>query len=361
MTIIFLKGLLDHIRKSTIVVSKEMQEDQSITPQLLKNDVPNELIHRIQSLLPAKDASRTCVLSKSWLQAWSTIPTLRFTKCVPLRHLAKQEQTDYIQMIDRTLLRYLNENMSIECFQLHLDIHHSSLPYPLENWFQALASTNCSLKELSLTMCYKEINIQVYASGLLYFSYDGHKMPTLFFPSNTPAHIKLILRFHEYDPTDLFYFLKVREALDLSSNFDIETIDDFVPSNIDLDDLRRMVPFPARNVQQLSFGKHWQQKLWKHTPLLDFLLSICYPRYIKAYYRSPSSKNYWYKQMVRIMEKQMCDLKDIEIKNPSDGTWERLTNSGRSSHFLFELPWRSSINVEGNDYNSDEFKLNWLS
>ncbi|GJW04215.1 F-box protein-like protein [Tanacetum coccineum] len=40
-------------------------------------DVP-ELIHHIQALLPAKDAARTCVLSKSWLHTWSTIPTLRF-------------------------------------------------------------------------------------------------------------------------------------------------------------------------------------------------------------------------------------------------------------------------------------------
>ncbi|GJV54565.1 probable beta-1,4-xylosyltransferase IRX10L [Tanacetum coccineum] len=144
-----------------------------------------------------------------------------------------------------------------------------------------------------------------------------------------------------------------------------ETIDGFVPSNIDLDDLRRMFPFPARNVQHLSFGKHWQQKSWKHTPLLDFLFLICYPRYIKAYYRSPSSKNYWYKQMVRIMEKKMCDLKDIEIKNLGDGKWDTLTNSWRNSHFLFELPWRSSYDEgiaynsdEENDYDSDEFKLN---
>ncbi|GJS83515.1 retrovirus-related pol polyprotein from transposon TNT 1-94 [Tanacetum coccineum] len=38
-----------------------------------------ELIHHIQSLLPVKEAARTCVLSKSWLHALSTNPTLRET------------------------------------------------------------------------------------------------------------------------------------------------------------------------------------------------------------------------------------------------------------------------------------------
>ncbi|GKB86215.1 F-box protein-like protein, partial [Tanacetum coccineum] len=33
-----------------------------------------------QSLLPAKDAAQTCILSKSWLNAWSTIPALRFPR-----------------------------------------------------------------------------------------------------------------------------------------------------------------------------------------------------------------------------------------------------------------------------------------
>ncbi|GJT18448.1 F-box protein-like protein [Tanacetum coccineum] len=528
------------------------------------DDVPKELIHLIQSFLPPKDAARTCVLSKSWLHAWSTVNTLRFAKC---GHLTLQEQIDYINCIDHTLLRYLNQNLSIDCFHLHLHIHNLSfLPYPLDNWFQALTAFSYStLKELSLTMCGvkvytldrgwltlpdaifsfqnldilslradnihticqvrvnacpvikcsflrvleligvciteealhnlfsscsllekinldfgpsvrlkmikvtnlrclcelkivlvkndllemydlpslhlfsycsvtsyavrmdtlesvrelvllrltvddafsdmiktnfpfletltlsiedcmletinitcvslkrltlsvyldKQLNIQVYASKLLYFSYNAWKMATLLFPSGTPAHIHLILRFLKNDPIDLSFFFKVRKALDLSSNFHIETIDDFVPSNINLDDLRRMVPFPARNVQQLSFGKHWAKKLWKHSPLLDFLFSICYPRYVKAYYRSSNSKNYLYKQMVGIMYKKMCNLKDIEIKNPHDGKWESLRHSWRS--YPHDGKWESlayswrSFHDEGNNFNSDEFKLNWVS
>ncbi|GJT05852.1 hypothetical protein Tco_0840314 [Tanacetum coccineum] len=222
--------------------------------------------------------------------------------------------------------------------------------------------TCVSLKKVTLNYWFsdKQMNIHIYASKLLYFSYEGRKIPSLLFPSKTPAEIKLVLRLHKSYPIDQSFFIKVREALDLSSNFDIKIKNNFVPLNIDLDDLRRMVPFPARNVQLLSFGEHLDTKLWKHSPLFDFIFSICCPQYVKAYYWSSNGKNYRYDQMMRMMEQKTCDLKDIEIKNPGDGKWESLTNSWRSYHFLCELPWRSFYD-KGNDYNSDEFKLNWWS
>ncbi|GJQ94564.1 peroxisomal membrane protein 11B [Tanacetum coccineum] len=80
------------------------------TPQL--EDLP-ELIHRIQSLLPAKEAARTCILSKSWLHAWSTIPTLRFP-C--------QSLTSYNKLIDSTLMR---EALSLSS-KFDIDIEDSS-------------------------------------------------------------------------------------------------------------------------------------------------------------------------------------------------------------------------------------------
>nr|GEV38580.1 hypothetical protein [Tanacetum cinerariifolium] len=69
------------------------------TPQL--EDIP-ELIHRIQSLLPAKEAARTCILSKSWLHAWSTIPTLRFTTQFQ-KFVTDEQKIKYQKVIDHTL------------------------------------------------------------------------------------------------------------------------------------------------------------------------------------------------------------------------------------------------------------------
>nr|GEX77985.1 hypothetical protein [Tanacetum cinerariifolium] len=157
----FLKGLLYQIWK-IVDVPKVMDEESSIS-QLVY--VPNELIHRIQSLLPAKDAARTCVLSKSWLHAWSTIPTLRFTTCANDDHLTEEEETNYNKLIDRTLLRYLNDNMSIECLHLHLYMHNSSLSSLAEKWLHSLASRNC-LKELSLTICGKKVCLGYRISNL---------------------------------------------------------------------------------------------------------------------------------------------------------------------------------------------------
>ncbi|GKC47822.1 pleckstrin domain superfamily protein [Tanacetum coccineum] len=84
-------------------------------------DVP-ELIHLIQLALPTKDASRTCILSKSWLHAWSTILAIRFSPSVDsLRK--KQHQRKYMRWIYRTLLRYHQDNLPITSLNLQLCIH----------------------------------------------------------------------------------------------------------------------------------------------------------------------------------------------------------------------------------------------
>ncbi|XP_071728364.1 uncharacterized protein [Rutidosis leptorrhynchoides] len=97
---------------------EEMNKSKPIRkPQL--EDCP-QLIHRMQSLLAAKEAARTSVLSKSWLQAWSTIPTPRFTKSLQrYPNIVTEEETAYMNLIDNMLLRYDRDNIPIESFDLH--------------------------------------------------------------------------------------------------------------------------------------------------------------------------------------------------------------------------------------------------
>ncbi|GJT95088.1 F-box/LRR-repeat protein [Tanacetum coccineum] len=109
------------------------------TPQL--EDLP-ELIHRIQSLLPAKEAARTCILSKSWLHACSTIPTLRFP-C--------QSLTSYNKLIDSTLVRYHRDNLPIQCFDLVFDIRDQKSASLANKWIFGVASKS-ALKELFLSI-----------------------------------------------------------------------------------------------------------------------------------------------------------------------------------------------------------------
>ncbi|CAI9263361.1 unnamed protein product [Lactuca saligna] len=112
-------------------------------------------MQNIQSRLPVKAAAKTSVLSKSWLHAWSTIPTLIFH--VPIGNIPierfdlKKQQRKQLKLvyIDNTLIRYLRDNIPIERFDLKLPVEnreHSSLA---QKWIRSLATKTC-LKELSL-------------------------------------------------------------------------------------------------------------------------------------------------------------------------------------------------------------------
>lgn len=107
-------------------------------------DIP-ELIYRIQSFLPARKAAQTCILSKSWLHAWSTIPTLRF----PPLLVTDEQERKYKKVIDDTLQRYHRDNISIESLDLQLRIQNQGSAVVAEKWIQPIVSKSC-LKELSL-------------------------------------------------------------------------------------------------------------------------------------------------------------------------------------------------------------------
>ncbi|XP_023738056.1 uncharacterized protein LOC111886047 [Lactuca sativa] len=100
-----------------------------------------ELMQHIQSRLPVEEAARTSVLSKSWLHAWSTIPTLRF-------HV---DETKHLNMVDCTLSRYLRDNIPIERLELDVDINDVESSSLAEKWIRSVVASS-SLKELSLSV-----------------------------------------------------------------------------------------------------------------------------------------------------------------------------------------------------------------
>ncbi|XP_071712289.1 putative F-box/LRR-repeat protein At5g02930 [Rutidosis leptorrhynchoides] len=106
-------------------------------------DAPVELIQRIQSLLPVEEAARTCVLSKTWSHAWSTIPHLRFHQT--LIYPSEEKKSEYTMFMDGTVSKYVRDNIPIESFDLKLDDMESvSLAY---EWIRTVAAR---LKELSI-------------------------------------------------------------------------------------------------------------------------------------------------------------------------------------------------------------------
>ena len=61
-----MEGGSSKVHKSSLMTSVG-EEDDMITSKL-----PESIIGRIMSLLPTKDAVRTCVLSKRWINHWAS-------------------------------------------------------------------------------------------------------------------------------------------------------------------------------------------------------------------------------------------------------------------------------------------------
>lgn len=195
-----------------------------------------------------------------------------------------------------------------------------------------------------------QIAIQVNASKLVFFCYKGKAIPSLLFANIAPDHIELTLELK--NPIDQSFFLKMRELLNLSSNFKIDiTTECTVPFNIDIDDVRRRITFPAMNVEQLTLRTNLDKGLREHSLFLDAVFLTCQPNYFEAnqgeferYFRKLLVK---WRMELKTRKESWPHLKDVRIKNPDDGEWETLTMFSRSAsvnpHLVkFKLTWFSS-------------------
>ncbi|GKB99318.1 F-box protein-like protein [Tanacetum coccineum] len=231
---------------------------------------------------------------------------------------------------------------------------------------ESIVITSLPLKRLTLRFWVdiNAIDVQVYAPKLLFFFYDGREtVPSLSFPMIAPAEIKL--GFMLKNTVDNSFFIKMREALSLSSKFDIDIIfvshKALVSLKIKVDDLRRWVSFPVTNVQQVSLRTFRDERLWERTQFFDAFFSICHPSYVNARHKCftkimvkemmKKKGNKWFTNLVTVpthrskKKKKTTDLKDVAFKNPHNGKWEDLTTS--STSLLADL--------------FVDFKLNWLS
>nr|GEX20437.1 hypothetical protein [Tanacetum cinerariifolium] len=211
---------------------------------------------------------------------------------------------------------------------------------------ESIVITSLTLKRLTLQFWVDimTIDVQVYAPKLLFFFYNATEtVPSLSFPITAPEEIKL--RLYLKKTVDRSFFIKMREALSLSSKFDIDIKDSshhaLVCLETEVDDLRRRVSFPVNNVQQLSVTTFSDEQPRKLAQFFDAFFSICHPSYVKLI------GNECFTQMMakEMLKKRTTNLKDVAFKNPRNGKWEDLTTSSTS---LID-----DVFVD--------FKLNWLS
>nr|POE52586.1 f-box/lrr-repeat protein [Quercus suber] len=95
---------------------QKLNEELDIVDRNIKclNNLPEEILRYILSLLPTKDAIRTSVLCKRWEYLWTSIPNLDFNGS----ELAKRKQ--FMNFVERVLL--LHDSSDIKKFTLSCDV-----------------------------------------------------------------------------------------------------------------------------------------------------------------------------------------------------------------------------------------------
>ncbi|XP_049407611.1 putative F-box protein At1g49610 [Solanum stenotomum] len=109
--------------------------------------LPECLIQKILCFLSYTEATRMRILSKTWLQAWSTLPNLDFTT----NRWEGNTMVDYSQLVDTIMERYRKGKIPIERFELLENINdsHKDFYFPLIDKWLDIALQN-GVKDLFL-------------------------------------------------------------------------------------------------------------------------------------------------------------------------------------------------------------------
>ncbi|GJX40571.1 hypothetical protein Tco_0255561, partial [Tanacetum coccineum] len=200
---------------------------------------------------------------------------------------------------------------------------------------EILDITSLTLRRLMLIFSPdEEVKVQVYATNLLTYTHLSSTVPIILFTTTPPEQ-------------DESFFLKLREALKLSSKFNIQ-MSGFrfgVSDLFNVDDVKTIVSHPATNVEQLLLKQHTNNNVsWENSLLLDAVFSICHPIYAKT---NDQLRLRVAKYLLKLISKGV--MGSCEIKNPLDGKCVALTSSSLS---LLDTT---------NPHDFYEFKLSWCS
>ncbi|XP_024628596.1 putative FBD-associated F-box protein At5g53635 [Medicago truncatula] len=131
------------------------------------SNLPKVILHSILSRLPEKDAARTSVLSKSWLETWHTFPILSFSdaKITGLfppsdigRMLFPELMDDFVRKIENfidyvkiTLLRFYDNGLAINKFKLVVNnVELRGYNVELDLWLKLASESGVEVLQLCL-------------------------------------------------------------------------------------------------------------------------------------------------------------------------------------------------------------------
>ncbi|CAI9262515.1 unnamed protein product [Lactuca saligna] len=225
-----------------------------------------------------------------------------------------------------------------------------SLTLDMDYWMLGSFRFTCaSIKQFSLLSCPCTLGDVVYVTApkLLFFSFYGNTMPSLLFPDSTLEQIDFRLGL-DIDRVDASFFLKMREALMLSSKSSKLHKTTFnhdrpLPLEIDIDDLRTRQPFPpATNLQKLSFETIGDDCLWECSLFFQAFFEICHLKQVTSWpVTMLKDKNHFCELMLQVLEKNSSKittttywpryLKNVQIERPGHNPkWETLSVSHTS-------------------------------
>ncbi|EYU30208.1 hypothetical protein MIMGU_mgv1a0194662mg, partial [Erythranthe guttata] len=111
--------------------------------------LPEHILHRILYFLPKRDAAKTCLLSKSWRQIWSTRPKLAFRQTSRDRATDKAKHV-FLTRVDNALQAHLDHNLHLEKLRLVITLLDSNSISLLEKWIPLLDAIG--VRELYLSI-----------------------------------------------------------------------------------------------------------------------------------------------------------------------------------------------------------------
>ncbi|GMY12392.1 F-box/LRR-repeat protein At3g26922-like [Fagus crenata] len=100
------------------------------------SQLPQHILHHILFLMPTKDAARTSALSKSWFEAWKSLPKF----CFEFKGLFINGG-DLHKSVDEILLPLQHHKAIIPRFKLSVTLCHDKYASRIDNWLE-LANRN---------------------------------------------------------------------------------------------------------------------------------------------------------------------------------------------------------------------------
>ncbi|KAL3635002.1 hypothetical protein CASFOL_022056 [Castilleja foliolosa] len=174
-----------------------MNKQSEIAIDIL-SQLPQPIWHSILSLLPQKDAVRTCVLSKSWRYLWHGRLSVEF-RDGDTCHM----KTEFLSFLDKTLQRYLDQNLSLHKFL----VDYYEVDFVLLKKWIPIVIMNMGVRSFNLIFSY---STKAYPLPLVVFQSESlvelHlrlcDLSTLKSTDNVLLKNLQTLRLHEVDITD---------------------------------------------------------------------------------------------------------------------------------------------------------------